>query len=97
MFTKLLATFSAIAFFATAAVADKNEDCEKFFKGYIKPIVIARDQDVPPEVIFQQYLMIGISPEAAQNLITMVYVVHKELGVEEIEEDFYRFCKGETL
>ena len=82
---------------ATEALSRTAEDCEKFYNSYIGPVIQARDDGVPPGMMFNQLVMVGIPQPLANNLIGMIYVVHKDNDKEFIKNDYMNWCAGETL
>lgn len=98
MLTSLIRNVSfALLVTASVASARETEDCQKFYNNYIGPVVNARDSGVPPSMIFQQLTMVGIPPELANNIVGMVYVVHKDNDADFIEEDYMNWCSGKSL
>lgn len=84
----LLVLFSASALLASRS----TEDCEKFYNSYIGPVIQARDDGVPPSMMFNQLVMVGIPQPLANNLIGMIYVVHKDNDKEFIKNDYMNWC-----
>lgn len=82
---------------AKEALSRTAEDCEKFYNSYIGPVIQARDDGVPPGMMFNQLVMVGIPQPLANNLIGMIYVVHKDNDKEFIKNDYMNWCAGETL
>ena len=81
---------------AKEALSATTQECQKFYDSYIGPVVQARDDGVPPGMMFNQLVMVGIPPELANNLIGMIYVVHKDNDKEFIENDYMNWCAGQS-
>ena len=47
----------------TQLLADEMENCQTFADRYVGPVTDARDAGTPPEVIFQQLVMVGFNQE----------------------------------
>lgn len=88
----LLVLFSASSLLASRS----TEDCQKFYDSYIGPVVQARDSGVPPAMMFNQLVMVGIPQELANNLVGMIYVVHKDNDEEFIRKDYMNWCAGDS-
>ena len=83
---------TATLFAATEVLARTVEDCKKFFNSYIGPVVDARDSGVPPAMMFNQLVMVGVPQPLANNIIGMIYVVHEDNDKEFIENDYMNWC-----
>lgn len=81
---------------ATELLSATTQECQKFYDSYIGPVVQARDDGVPPGMMFNQLVMVGIPPELANNLVGMIYVVHKDNDKEFIENDYMNWCAGQS-
>lgn len=82
---------------AKEALSRTTEDCEGFYSRYIGPVIDARNAGVSPNMMFNQLMMIGTPPELANNLVGMIYVVHKDKDKEFIKNDYMNWCVGEAL
>lgn len=81
---------------ATSLSARTMDDCTSFYDRYVGPTTDARDAGTPPEVIYQQLVMVGMPQQAAYNLVVTVYSTHKEKNKEEVQESFMNWCVGEN-
>ena len=86
----------ALAVVVAMTSAAQASECYDFFDDYIGPVVIARDAGMPPEVIAEQMLMIGMTQDAVINIVGMIYFVHKDSDFETIQADYLNFCLGSS-
>jgi hypothetical protein len=89
-------TLKALAVVAAMTSTAQASECYDFFDDYIGPVITARDAGMPPGAIAGQMLMIGMTREAVINIVTMVYVVHKDSDFETIQADYLNFCLGSS-
>ena len=86
-----------VLFAAQEALSDELENCQNFADNFVGPVTDARDAGTPPEVIFQQLVMVGFNPEGAYNLVQTVYLLHKDSSKEEVLASFMNWCVGEGV
>lgn len=79
---------------ATPALSETRtlEDCITVRDGIIIPVAEARDKGTPPELVFQQLLMVGVPPQLANQFVNVVYFMKSDLTPEEVGEDYMDWC-----
>ena len=87
-------TLKALAVVVAMTSTAQASECHDFFEDYIGPVITARDAGMPPEVIAEQMLMVGMTRDAVINILGMIYIVHKDSDFETIQADYLNFCLG---
>ena len=79
---------------ASSVLADETEECRRYFDNFIGPTITARDADMPPSLMLEQFRMIGFPEAYAIAIVQVVYFTHADDDFVTIQASFLNYCLG---